>query len=64
MSDAEQDTSVLGKRLWNGDDAAQSKGNEGTRPAEPVVDDDDDDEVGPMPMPVDGAIKKKRKGAS
>jgi peptidylprolyl isomerase domain and WD repeat-containing protein 1 len=63
MSDAEQDTSVLGKRLWNGEDAAQSNGNEGTRPTE-AVDDDDDEEVGPMPMPVDGVVKKKRKGAS
>ena len=64
MSDSEQDTSVLGKRVWNGDDATQSNDNEATKPAEHVEEDDDDDEVAPMPMPVDGAVKKKRKGAS
>jgi hypothetical protein len=59
MSDSEQDT-VLGKRIRNGGDASHSEDIN----AEPVEEDDDDDEVGPMPMPVDGVVKKKRKGAS
>jgi peptidylprolyl isomerase domain and WD repeat-containing protein 1 len=63
MSDAELDTSVLGKRLRNGNDEPQNNGSEDVGIVEPT-EEDDDDEVGPMPMPVDGAVKKKRKGTS
>jgi peptidylprolyl isomerase domain and WD repeat-containing protein 1 len=62
MSDSEQDASVLGKRPRNGDEP-QNNDSEDARPP-PPIEDDDDDEVGPMPMQVDGAVKKKRKGAS
>jgi peptidylprolyl isomerase domain and WD repeat-containing protein 1 len=63
MSDAEHNAPVLGKRPRNGNDEPQSNGSEDIGPAEPT-DEDDDEEVGPMPMPVDGAVKKKRKGTS
>lgn len=62
MSDPEQDTSVLGKRLRTGEEETQGNGKV-TEPAAVVEEDSDDDDVGPMPMPVDdGAAKKKRKG--
>lgn len=64
MSDAEQDASVLGKRLRNGEEDPQSNGNESVNPAEPIDEDDDDEEIGPMPMPADEVVKKKRKGVS
>jgi len=64
MSDSEQDASILGKRLRNSDNEAQNNGNDDPRPPEAMENDDSDDEVGPMPMAADGAVKKKRKGAS
>jgi hypothetical protein len=63
MSDTEQDASVLGKRPRNGGEDLQSNGNGGVNPVEPI-DEDDDEEIGPMPMPADSVIKKKRKGVS
>lgn len=63
MSDSQQDASILGKRPWNGDQP-QTNGSADAELVAPVEEDDDDEEVGPMPMPVDEAVKKKRKGAS
>ncbi|EMD39875.1 hypothetical protein CERSUDRAFT_112125 [Gelatoporia subvermispora B] len=72
MSDAEQDTSVLGKRTRNGDNMQENTDRDQAQAEETVAsvqqadgEDDDDDDIGPMPMPVDapgnGAAKKKRK---
>lgn len=60
MSDSQQDASILGKRPWNGDQP-QTNGSADAELVAPVEEDDDDEEVGPMPMPVDEAVKKKRK---
>ncbi|KAF8231741.1 hypothetical protein L208DRAFT_1467638 [Tricholoma matsutake] len=60
MSDSQQDASILGKRPRNGDQP-QTNGSADAELVAPVEEDDDDEEVGPMPMPVDEAVKKKRK---
>lgn len=64
MSDPEQDTSVLGKRLRTGEEETPGNGKV-IEPTAVIEEESDDDDVGPMPMPVDdGAAKKKRKGVS
>ncbi|KAA1469865.1 hypothetical protein DENSPDRAFT_796842 [Dentipellis sp. KUC8613] len=69
MSDAEQDTSVLGKRNRNGNNDADGPVDADVKMAPPphdgAADEESDDDVGPMPMPADaesnGIVKKKRK---
>lgn len=69
MSDSE-DASVLGKRAHEEEESRQER--EETTEEQPKAenaedDDDDDDDFGPMPLPAaekNGAVKKKRKGAS
>lgn len=68
MSDSEQDASVLGKRIREGESVGQENGQSDAEqgPPQPADnEDDDDDDVGPMPIPaeaVGGSVKKKRKG--
>lgn len=67
MSDTEHDTSVLGKRTRNGDNAPEDDEMKTEDTAATIpVDEDDDDDVGPMPAPAEsngnGVAKKKRKG--
>ncbi|KAH7923839.1 hypothetical protein BV22DRAFT_1130346 [Leucogyrophana mollusca] len=67
MSDIEQDTSVLGKRVRNPGEATGNGSGDGPGRDEDVEmnQDDSDDDVGPMPMPAtvasNGGSKKKRK---
>jgi peptidylprolyl isomerase domain and WD repeat-containing protein 1 len=62
-SAADQDASVLGKRVHDG---SPQKPEDEVTPG-PAEDDDDDDDIGPMPMPADasskGGSRKKRKGS-
>ncbi|OSX59926.1 hypothetical protein POSPLADRAFT_1149201 [Postia placenta MAD-698-R-SB12] len=67
MSDTEHDTSVLGKRTRNGDNAPEDDEMKTEDTAATIpVDEDDEDDVGPMPAPAEssgnGVAKKKRKG--
>lgn len=55
MSESPPPTTSLGKRERDGAEDEQM-GNEG-----PSMEESDDD-IGPMPMPAEGAAKKKRKG--
>ena len=59
-----EDNSVLGKRLREKARAQEDDGHD--RPSSPPIDEDSSDDVGPMPMPQNGAggqvSKKKRKG--
>lgn len=57
MADTENDPTVLGKRVREGEDASNIPGA-----GDSMQEDDDDDDVGPMPMPASGGTKKKRKG--
>jgi hypothetical protein len=63
MSDShEQEASVLGKRIRNAEDPASNGSEDGGLPHS-VEENDSDDDFGPMPLPADGALKKKRRGA-
>jgi peptidylprolyl isomerase domain and WD repeat-containing protein 1 len=67
MSDAEQDTTVLGKRGRNlDDDTGHVQDEDGPMPAADadINQDDSDDDVGPMPLPAgaNGGPKRKRRG--
>ena len=65
MSNSEEDASVLGKRLRNGDGEPPSNSSKDARPPESIEDADSDEDIGPMPLSVDrAAVKKKRKGLS
>lgn len=69
MSDNENESSVLGKRVRNGEDT-QNGGSGSPQPdgnvdQAVVAEEDSDDDVGPMPLPSgpeNGGVKKKRKG--
>ena len=62
QSPADQDASVLGKRVHDG---SPQKPEDDATPG-PAEDDDDEDDIGPMPMPASapssGGARKKRKG--
>ena len=64
QSVADQDASVLGKRVHDG---SPQKPEDDATPG-PAEDDDDEDDIGPMPMPANvpssGGVRKKRKGLS
>ncbi|KAG1746021.1 uncharacterized protein EDB91DRAFT_1246145 [Suillus paluster] len=68
MSDAEQDTTVLGKRGRHLDDDPECRVQNDEDGPTPAVDadmnqDDSDDDVGPMPLPAgaNGGFKRKRR---
>jgi peptidylprolyl isomerase domain and WD repeat-containing protein 1 len=69
MSDSEQDTSVLGKRLRHGDnntfEGPEDQNTEDRPVPQDQTMDDSDDDVGPMPLSDNGAnggMQKRRKG--
>ncbi|TFK88196.1 peptidyl-prolyl cis-trans isomerase [Polyporus arcularius HHB13444] len=63
MSDTEQDTSVLGKRSRNGQEVEVGQAEDAERrdPNAMDAEDEDDEDVGPMPMPQEGHLAKKKR---